>query len=350
MGVNTSMEASLIDKVTVDLAGAEAEARADLWADTVRPMFDVSLLGQSAADHLTHGEFWLLESVMLVKGAFGGQLIHRRKRHFGADVANLLLLEIYLEGELHGDLDGQPVHIRPGDIHVLDFAREYRGRSKPTRLYSLVVSHDVIGYDPGRHPPIIRVPGDTVIGRVLRHTLLGVFTQLDRTTKVEAKAVASGLVALLRNVLLTDSKSLSASPGFVGARSRAIRDHIDHHLHTNTLSPDTICTHFNISRATLYRELKADGGLERYLVNRKLETALMALAFGSEERGSVTRLAQRYGFSSTSHFSREFRRKYGFGPSDVIGQAARGGDDRVFHATRPSTDNGHDILSFLKSL
>ena len=90
------VEAPSIDKVIVNCADAQAEERADLWADAVRPFYDVSLIGQPAATHMSSASIWLLDSVMLFEAAFDGQVIHRHKRHFCADVAPLLLLEIFI--------------------------------------------------------------------------------------------------------------------------------------------------------------------------------------------------------------------------------------------------------------
>lgn len=118
---------------------------------------------------------------MLTKAAFGNQLIHRHKHHISMQDTNLLLFEIYFEGHLHGELNGESVHINSVDIRVIDFSREYLGRSTPTRLVSVLVSHDMIGYDPSIHPAIIKIPGQSAIGRVLRTTILGLFEQLDNT-------------------------------------------------------------------------------------------------------------------------------------------------------------------------
>lgn len=342
-------EPTLIDKLSLDLAGAEPEKRADLWADAVRPLYDVSPLDGKAEDHLTRATVWLLDSLVLINAAFGGQLVHRRQRHLKTDVADSLVLEIYLSGAVRRDLAGEPVAIRPGDVNIMDYSREYQGRSSPVELINLLVSHDLIGYDPSRHPGSMRIAGDSAVGQVLCNTLQNTFRQLDRVTKAEAPAIARGLVALLRSVLIEDAATAQSSPTFASARSEAIHAYIERHLRAETLSADTICAQFNISRATLYRSLKADGGLERYIVARRLEAALMSLAFGPAERGAVTRAAAHWRFASTTHFSREFRRRFGFAPSDVVHQGQRAAIDEPDGALR-HCEQRIDILPFLRRL
>ena len=329
------IDTAFIDKVVVNLSGADPKERAELWADAVRPLFDVSLLDGAPEAQVGRANGWLLDTLLLTDAQFGDQLIHRHKTHFAAAAADLVLVEIYRAGETHGDLAGEPVHIRPGDIHMVDFSREYRARSTPTDALGLVVSHEVLGYDPRRHPPVIRIPGDGVTGRVLRHAIAGIYENLDQTTKAESATLARGLVALLRTVLFSDAELAQSAPSFTKARSRLIRDHIQQNLQSPDLTVDRICARFNISRATLYRDFKAEGGLERHILGSRLEAALMALAFGAQERGSVTRVAEQLGFPSTSYFSREFKRHFGFGPSSVVGQNRRPhGKDGVQKANR----------------
>ncbi len=340
---------TLIDKLSINLAGAEPAQRADLWADAVRPLYDVSPLGGTAENHLTRATAWLLDSLVLINAAFGGQLVHRRQRHLKADVADSVVLEIYLSGAVQRDLAGEPVSIRPGDINVMDYSREYQGRSTPAELVNLLVSHDLIGYDPSRHPGSMRIPGDSAVGQVLGNTLQNTFRQLDRVTKAEAPCIARGLTALLRSVLIEDAAKAQSSPAFASARSQAIRAYIERHLRDETLGADTICAQFNISRATLYRNLKAEGGLERYVVARRLEAALMSLAFGPAERGAVVRAAEHWRFASTTHFSREFRRRFGFAPSDVVHQGQRANVDEP-GGTHQQRERHINILPFLRRL
>lgn len=324
---------SFIDKVVFDPSGADPEARADLWADAVRPLYDASLLGGKAETHSVRGDAWLLGPLLLTSAAFGDQLIHRHKPHFSADSTEMVLIEFYLRGNLRGELDGHPVDFGAGDIHMIDFTREYRARSSPTDARGIVMSHEMIGYDPARHPPLIHIPGDSVTGRVVRHTILGIHDQLNRTTKAEAATVASGLIALLRTVLFNKTQIAQSAPSFAIARSRAIRDHIQQNLRTDQLNTDRICSRFNISRTTLYREFKAEGGLYHHILDQRLEAALMTLAFCDEHRGAVARTAERWGFSSAAYFSREFKRKFGFGPSNAVAQGNRSPADRSSDAS-----------------
>ncbi|MEM9222134.1 MAG: AraC family transcriptional regulator [Pseudomonadota bacterium] len=232
-----------------------------------------------------------------------------------------MLLDIRRKGVQYSDFGTESIKIAPGDVTVFDFASVFRCRAAAVDVVNLVVSHSAVGYVPGRHPKIVRLSGDSVAGRVLSNTILSVFPVLDRTTQSEAAAISRGLIGLLRGILL--DKVNTASPSFAAARGRTIRDYIERNLGQPKLSADVISARFHVSRATIYRDFKEDGGLERYIVARKLEAALHALSFSPKERGAVSRAAERWGFSSTWHFSREFRRRFGFFPGEIVAQGER---------------------------
>ncbi|MEM9735398.1 MAG: AraC family transcriptional regulator, partial [Pseudomonadota bacterium] len=220
------------------------------------------------------------------------------------------------------EIGDEVIEIGEGEVHVTDYSRGHRSHLQPTHQRSVTVAHELVGYDPSIHPATMRFQTETVIGAILHRTIDTIFQNLDRTTEAEAPVVAKGLLALLRNVLFSDVAIAMATPAFAVARTRAIRQFVDEEIAHGRLTVDAVSAKFNVSRATLYRDFKEEGGVERFILSRRLEATLSTLAHGPAERGAVTRAAERYGFSSTSHLSREFRRHFGFSPSEVVGSGA----------------------------
>lgn len=340
----------LIERVGLDLDGMSDEQRLDVWADIVRPLFDVSLLDRQATLPVTRADAWLVDNIMLTRAAFAGQAFDRNSKHIKEDVADCLLFQIYLAGELHGEIDGDGVRIRPGDMHIQDFSRPHRARTTQASVLGLVVSHDIVGYDRDRHPAAMHVPRDGAIGRILQSTIVSAFEQIDTTTKAEAAAIAGGLAGLLRGALFAPLSTAPPTPGFAAARSRAIRDFIAQNLRSDKLTASAICSAFGLSRATLYRDFQTDGGVDRYIAGRRLDAALMTLAFTDSPRGAVGRAAEDWGFSSSSHFIREFQKRFGFSPGSVV-EARTGMADASRDRHRTSTPRAApDLLPLLKRL
>ncbi len=308
-----------IEKFELSFADTVPFDHDQLWVDTLRSVYDVSLDRGNPKKVERVGKSWMLDRLVLNEAVFGGQLIRRDKRHLSLMPNDLLLVEIYLDGELYGDLDGEPVHIVPGEVHILDFSRAYVARSTETHVRSLLVSQGAVGYDPRRHGPVLKITKRSVVGLILFETLMRVFDQLDQTSEWEAEAMSQIIVSLLETALNSGSNTVPETPGFKEARNQTVRAYINENLAAGKVNPDALSARFGVSRATLYREFKDEGGIERYVLARRLDAALSSLARSPSERGAVARTAEHWGFSSASYFSREFKRRFGFSPTEISG-------------------------------
>lgn len=338
-----------IEKFSLELSSMSVPERYEVWSDTFRRNFDVAFIGDSLAIHPPRVKGWFLNDVVMVESAFGHAVMNRGQQHINNYPQGLLCLEVRKTGVQQGKFgDRQSTKTSPGDVTILDHAMKYLRRSSVTSVANLLVSYSAVGYDPGRHPRIIQFPGQSATAYVLRNTILSLLNVLNHTKISEADSISRGLTSLVRGILFEDIKSGSQS--FNTARSRAIRDYIERNIGHEKLSADVLCAVFQVSRATIYRDFKEDGGLERYIMARKLEAALDALSFGPKERGAVSRAAERWGFASTGHFSREFRRRFGFFPGEVVGVRphAHRGDD--FPASMRDEREMDHIASFLGRL
>jgi AraC-like DNA-binding protein len=114
------------------------------------------------------------------------------------------------------------------------------------------------------------------------------------------------------------------------ARPQALRDvivtqvrrYIDAHLQDPQLSPRTIAAAHAISVRTLHEAFEVTGESVGTLVRRRrLERCYADLATPSDD--TVAAVARRWGFRDSSHFSRAFRRQYGFPPRELHASHAR---------------------------
>lgn len=85
-----------------------------------------------------------------------------------------------------------------------------------------------------------------------------------------------------------------------------LRAHVDQH----EISVDSICKHLGVSRATLYRIFKPEGGVRKYIQSSRLEAVRRALLDPYDGR-SIQKIAESCGFTDPSYFSHAFRRAYG---------------------------------------
>ena len=103
------------------------------------------------------------------------------------------------------------------------------------------------------------------------------------------------------------------------SRAQAVRAYIEVHLHDPDLGVDQLCRRFVMSRRTLYRMFADDGGVARYVTERRLARAFDALRAASPSRGLIKAVALTLGFADQQQFRRLFRQRFAMAPSDAIG-------------------------------
>nr|WP_221381570.1 helix-turn-helix domain-containing protein [Actinoplanes polyasparticus] len=135
------------------------------------------------------------------------------------------------------------------------------------------------------------------------------------------RAVRNTLVELVRSV--TSGRWDDKEPRFGPALAKAARDLADQWLTHPGLSPDVLARELNVSLRTLQRAFAAEGdSVSAYLRARRLAEARKALTVPtlSGYRPGISEVAARWQFADASHFSREFRRRYGMTPGQHVSQ------------------------------
>jgi AraC-like DNA-binding protein len=102
------------------------------------------------------------------------------------------------------------------------------------------------------------------------------------------------------------------------ARLRSVKAWIEDHLCESGLTLETIARQNGISLRYLHSLFAEEGtSVSNWIWGRRLERSYDMLLRSNHDAHSLTEIAYRVGFSSSSHFSTMFRRKFGLRPSDV---------------------------------
>lgn len=105
------------------------------------------------------------------------------------------------------------------------------------------------------------------------------------------------------------------------ARLDSLKRFIERHIDSPALSVDLICARSGWSRATVYRLFHAEGGLARYIRQRRLQWAFGQLTRPSSPHPRVLDLAVDCQFASEASFCRAFHRLFGMPPGEVRARA-----------------------------
>jgi AraC-like DNA-binding protein len=307
--------------------------RFEAWREAMAPSHDIRPAqgGFGAPQVASIG--WHLDDLLCSDLAFSpiGYRRWRGKSEGG------VLLRLYEEGQAHGLVEEASFQTRPGEVHLFGLAPECRGvTAEWHRVKSVLIPYAAVRYDPGRHPAHISVGADTAVGRILWSSIQSLFAELPHARRAEASALAAGFASLVHGLLLSAAPSASSGGDFDAARHLAMRRYLDDNLEDPELGVASLCAAFGASRATIYRDFAADGGVERFIVRRRLDRAFRELAIGPPDRGRLRRVAERWGFACPYHFSRAFRRQFDLWPSEVF--EAEGADGGA--ATAPASAIG----------
>ncbi|MEK9968464.1 MAG: helix-turn-helix domain-containing protein [Ferrovibrio sp.] len=102
------------------------------------------------------------------------------------------------------------------------------------------------------------------------------------------------------------------------ARLRSVKAWIEDHLCDPALSPEVIAKSNGISLRYLHALFRLEGqSVSNWVWTRRIELGHDMLLRPDQAARSLTEIAYSVGFSSSSHFSTMFRRRFGIRPSDI---------------------------------
>jgi AraC-like DNA-binding protein len=180
-------------------------------------------------------------------------------------------------------------------ILIVHLARE----SVPTALLAL-------------EPHGLLFPRGSGAARLIGAAMQELYAQADDLTVSEAEAAIEGIVAL--TTAFARARLAGDETDHVKSRRKAALDYIDAHLGKAQLGPDEIADAANLSRASLYRLLAAEGGIRAVLLKRRLDEALRLMLDANQDELSLKKIVKCCGFGGTSQFSRAFRARFGVPP------------------------------------
>jgi AraC-like DNA-binding protein len=260
-----------------------------------------------------------LEDLVVARFQGEAHTINRSADLIATDPTPVLKVRIYKRGEcLLVQGDAQTL-VKPDAIHFIDHNRPHRQIGTEMEHVTLGVPYHAVSYDPALHPAHFSIPLDTPRGRLLHSALASVFDEVRTLDQADAAGVAMAIKGLVRGVI-AGGIGFEASDHHRATRVAAMKAFIDQNLAEPELGIDMLLEKFGASRATVYRDFAEDGGLQNFILARRLHRAYRALSEAAPTRGAVLAIAESCGFQTLAHFSRSFREHYGERPSDVLGK------------------------------
>ncbi|MFK0252815.1 helix-turn-helix domain-containing protein [Streptomyces sp. NPDC090445] len=236
------------------------------------------------------------------------------------DHVNVCLVE---RGRLVIDQNGGQALLPPGSLTLFDTTRPYTSTLPAAFLMHVFqIPRWMLGVREADLRRIASVPihADTQTSALVIPFLALLATQAGSHSPHIGELLARNAADLVATLLAERLEGEDPDTGTDAARTALrlrIKAFVDRHLADPDLSPQTIAAAHHVSVRHVHRLFQdEDTTVGRWIQHRRLEACRRELARPGRNAPAVTAVAQRFGFTSPSHFSRAFRTAYGASPRE----------------------------------
>jgi AraC-like DNA-binding protein len=226
-----------------------------------------------------------------------------------------ILVNMMVEGQARGDLDGRAFLEPAGSYHFHDPTRPSLHASTASLTYSLLIPREIAA---AWFSPMEELHGLVVSGELARSVLDLAVTAWSLLPSLDLAGGARIERAFLELLALGFEAARSVAPPRLTSEELLkvrVFEMIEQRLDLNSVTVADLCRILEVSTEQLAAAFRGDGGLKAWLLHRRLESARAALT-RSDRVEPIGNIAHRLGFSDAAHLSRAFRQRYGLSPRD----------------------------------
>jgi len=225
--------------------------------------------------------------------------------------------------------DDRQASIVPGDLAAYQSSRPFLVRGdEPVDMAIVSLPRGLLGARADlmcRHTAQ-RFGAGEGLAAVAGPFLLSLLERLDAGVDAGGADLADAVVGVVR-ALFADrigrDEALTEPPSAL--LLAGIKRHIELHLGEPTLGPETIARANHISTRYLHKIFEGEQTtVSEWIRHRRLERCRRDLLDPALRHESILRIATRWGITSSAHFSRAYRARYGVAPSEDRGLSAGG--------------------------
>jgi AraC-like DNA-binding protein len=292
----------------------------EIWQASLANLFDTALVGEDASANF-HGDvtgFHLGDCLTFDNASVAQRLVRdgQRVRRSGVDH---IMLQYQTSGRLTGDYDDRNVELNPGDIGFVDFGRATASEDTDFSRITLIVPRERLpGAFRARDLHGVVLDGNSAATRLLGQYMTALLHSAGQLTAQESSAAVDAAFVLAEGAwnLPGEADFEQYSEARQTLRRMAMTS-IDARLGQREMTPASIAAALNISRSTLYALFEPEGGIESYIITRRLDRSFDAIVGDSARTLGIGEIAFANGFKSEAHFSRAFLARFGLNPSEV---------------------------------
>jgi AraC-like DNA-binding protein len=250
---------------------------------------------------------------------------HKVLQHCKRDQA-VLKLRYQCSGECVIEQRGERRTLGPGEWTVIDGSLPHvMTITKHARQISLHLPRNrLMARDIEAANAIFSIVAtDRNVGKLLIDCLRYSLEELGETGETTEANLGMSLLEMFRATISEASSEREALNSRETLELR-VRNYVSNHLGDPGLSINSIAKAMGCSGRYLHKAFEGQESLTRMIWSQRLERCRLELLSTGGRQLTLTELAYRFGFSSSAHFSRMFKDRYGTTPSDLRREAMTG--------------------------
>lgn len=296
-----------------------ADCLFDAWREITSPLYDTTARTRTAT-YAADIAACMAGELFVSRVVYDPMVCRRGRRHLTHGDLDYYVLQLFVKGSERLYTGNSRHLLTPNTVCLRDWRYGYTGISERNDIIGLAIPRHLLNTH-GRidaHRPVILWPLGSAAGKLLAGAITRTWQQLPTASTEEAATLAADLLALLNGILANHLMGESEELRINHAMQLTIKQYIVDHLDDPALGVDLLCHRFHLSRASLYRLFKEEGGLQRFVREQRLRRCFGLLSTATSTRLKVRDIAERWGFDSPSHFNRLFKANFGLAPSDLL--------------------------------
>ena len=280
--------------------------------ESTADFFDMTPIASDSNSGFYKTKSWFGENCLFTLPSMDTAAVRRSKAQAESG-QHLVMIQRFLTGHLLGRLGDVSVDRQTGEIYLVDLEHRYECLQFPAVIQNVFFPKSVLGYESGKHAPFMHLSRHPTFAKLLGQLLDRIYVELNSQNALNP-ALYDQLIACVKLAIGCDPREADVRRHARIAMTDLICRFIESHLESWDLSVTTILREFGVSRASLYRMFEQKGGVRQYISDRRLFRAVSEISRRPLVRGELSRIADKWGFSSNANFNRAVKRQFGVPP------------------------------------
>lgn len=328
--------------------------RFDVWRDSISVLFRAEQeKNQRHQPFYAQLDAFMLDHIMIARTRSREAQFIRSPDTIRKDGIDIVMLQMFLQGNIHFRYKNDRHTHQAGDIVVYDLNRECHLHNSDFEHLSILFPRELIdeiipsaSLWHGR-----ALPSACPMTRLLKSHILSLYEFGPQITTQSCQQLQHALLNLTSSAFQASASNLAKASDVIAATQlREIKKYIQRHLHNPQLSPESIAAALGFSRAQLYRISEPLEGISQYIRRQRLKRCMAELKNPNPSANSLTEISLKWGFNDTGTFTRNFKQTFGILPKDARHQARQEQRAALCSDKPTRLDTRHHYEDWIRSL